>query len=184
MTVGVLAAQTYNPLTPDPVEIVVGLVCFLALYLALRHRVLPELERIYAERTEHIEGGMKRAEEVRQEALGLQQEYEEQLGALRAEAARIRDEARAEGALIRQELRDRAEAEVERMRWEGEQQLAAARDQVRRELLSDLAPQSMRLAERILGSRLDSGRVPTSVVEAFLADVEGRSPGGSARSRR
>ena len=37
----------------------------------------------------------------------LKRQYEEQLAGLRAEAARIRDDARAEGNRIREELRSR-----------------------------------------------------------------------------
>jgi F-type H+-transporting ATPase subunit b len=181
MTVRLLAAEAESPLNYDPLEIVVGVVAFLVLFLVLRATVFPAFERIYAERADRIEGGAARAEETRKRAAALRQEYEEQLAALRAEAAGIRDEARAEGQRIRVELRERAEAEVARIRQEGEAQLAATREQVIRELRGELGGLSTELAERILGGALVIGPGPAAVVAEFLAETDGRSPGDAAR---
>ncbi len=95
MTTTLLAAEELNPLVPHPVEIIVGLIAFGLLFLLLRRMVFPQFEKVYAERTEKIEGGLARAEEAQEQANELKRQYEEQLAGLRAEAARIRDRARA-----------------------------------------------------------------------------------------
>ena len=106
----ILAAEgELNPLVPHPVEIVVGTIAFLLLFWLLAKTVFPQFEKVYAERTDPIEGGLKRAEEAQEQAAALKRQYEEQLAGLRAEAARIRDDARAEGNRIRAELREQAE---------------------------------------------------------------------------
>jgi F-type H+-transporting ATPase subunit b len=183
MTVRLLAAEAGNPLNYDPLEVVVGVVAFLVLFLVLRRTAFPAFERIYAERTERIDGGLQRAEEMRKQAAGLRREYDEQMATLRAEAARVRDEARAEGQRIRAELRERAEAEVARIRKEGEAHLAEARERALAELRGELGELSTELAERILGGSLAVGPEPADVVDAFLVEIEGRSPGDPARPR-
>src|ERR671917_53715 len=95
MITTVLAAEELNPLVPHTVEIIVGTIAFILLFLVLRKTAFPQFEKVYAERKEKIEGGLKRAEEAQEEAAELKRQYEEQLAGLRAEAARIRaDEAR------------------------------------------------------------------------------------------
>jgi F-type H+-transporting ATPase subunit b len=172
----VLAAETAsNPLAVDPVEVVVGVVAFLLLFIVLRRTVFPRLERMYAERAERIDGGMRRAEETRRQAAALRQDYEAQHAALRAEAARIRDEARAEGQRVRAELRAAAEEEAERMRLRGVEQLDRAREQVRQELHPRLGEPATALAERILGGRLDPA-LQAAVVAEFLAALDDAAP--------
>ncbi|OLT13499.1 ATP synthase F0 subunit B [Pseudonocardia sp. CNS-139] len=168
-----LAAEAVNPLTPSWLEIGVGLVCFLLLFVVLRQFVLPRFERVYAERDQRINGGQQRAEELREQAAGLQREYEEQLALLRAEAAGIRDDARAEGARIRAELRADAEAQVARVREQGEAQIEAAREQVMREMRGELGGLSTGLAERIVGAPV--APASSRAVDRFLEELEGRA---------
>jgi F-type H+-transporting ATPase subunit b len=183
MPVAVLAAGTPNPLAYDPTEVVVGVVAFLLLFVVLRRTVFPRLEQVYAERVDRIDGGMQRAEEMRRQAAALRQEYDDQLSGLRAEAARIRDEARAEGQQVRAELRAAAEAEAERIRLLGMEQLAQAGEQVRRDLRGELGGLAVGLAERILGGPLGSAVRP-GVVNEFLADLDRTAPeAGETASR-
>jgi F-type H+-transporting ATPase subunit b len=182
--IAVLAAETAsNPLAIEPVEVVVGTVAFLLLFIVLRRTVFPRLERIYAERAERIDGGMRRAEETRKQAAALRQDYEVQHAALRAEAARMRDEARAEGQRVRAELRAAAEEEAERMRLRGVEQLDRAREQVCQELRPQLGELAAALAERILGGRLDPA-LQAAVVAEFLAEPDGAAPEAGVRATR
>lgn len=170
----ILAAEgELNPLVPHTVEIVVGTIAFLLLFWLLAKTVFPQFEKVYAERTDKIEGGLKRAEEAQEQAAALKRQYEEQLAGLRAEAARIRDDARAEGNRIRAELREQAEQEADRIRQRGEEQLAAQREQVVRRLRAEIGGLSVQLAERIIGTTLaDEGR-RRETVDAFLAELDG-----------
>src|SRR5215218_8976303 len=150
-----------NPLVPHPVEIVVGTIAFLLLFWVLARTVFPQFEKIYAERTDKIEGGLKRAEEA-----------QEQLAGLRAEAARIRDDARADGNRIRAELREQAEQEAERIRQRGEEQLAAQRAQAVRQLRGEIGGLSVQLAERIIGTSLADDSRRRDTVDAFLGELD------------
>lgn len=169
----VIAAEELNPLVPHPVEIIVGLIAFFLLFLLLRRTAFPQFERIYAERKDKIEGGLKRAEEAQQQADDLKRQYEEQLAGLRAEAARIRDDARAEGQQIKAELRAQAEEEAARIRQRGEEQIAAQREQVVRQLRGEIGGLSVQLAERIIGDSLADDARRSSTVDAFLSELDG-----------
>jgi F-type H+-transporting ATPase subunit b len=169
----VIAAEGPNPLAPHPVEIIVGLIAFGLLYWLLRKYAYPQFEQVYADRTDKIEGGLKRAEEAQQQADDLKRQYEEQLAGLRAEAARIRDDARAEGQQIKAELRAQAEEEAARIRQRGEEQIAAQREQVVRQLRGEIGGLSVQLAERIIGDSLADDARRSSTVDAFLAELDG-----------
>src|SRR5918992_5478622 len=171
MTTTLLAAEGPSPILPHTVEIIVGTIAFLLL-LALLHRfVLPQFEKVYAERTEKIEGGLARAEEAQEQANELKRQYEEQLAGLRAEAARIRDDARAEGQQIKAELRAQAEEEAARIRQRGEEQLAAAREQAVRQLRGEIGGLSVQLAERIIADSLADEARRSATVDAFPAEL-------------
>jgi F-type H+-transporting ATPase subunit b len=180
----VLAAEELNPLVPHPVEIVVGTIAFLLLLFLLRRTVFPQFEKIYAERTDKIEGGLKRAEEAQEHADGLKKQYEDQLAGLRAEAARIRDDARAEGQQIKAELRAQAEEEAARIRARAGEQIAAQREQVVRELRAEVGGLAVQLAERVIGESLADEARRSATVDSFLADLDGlsgqRTPAGGA----
>ena len=172
MTTTILAAEELNPLVPHPVEIIVGTIAFILLFLVLRKTAFPQFEKVYAERTDKIEGGLKRAEEAQEQAAALKRQYEEQLAGLRAEAARIRDDARAEGNRIRAELREQAEQEAGRIRQRGEEQLAAQREQTVRSLRSEIGGLSVQLAERIIGTSLADDSRRRDTVDAFLGELD------------
>ena len=177
MTTTLLAAEELNPLVPHPVEIIVGTIAFILLFLVLRKTAFPQFEKVYAERTDKIEGGLKRAEEAQQEAADLKRQYEEQLAGLRAEAARIRDDASAEVQQIKAELRAQAEEEAARIRQRGEEQLAAAREQAVRQLRGEVGGLSVQLAERLIGESLADDARRSATVDAFLAELDAMAEG-------
>jgi F-type H+-transporting ATPase subunit b len=185
MTTTLLAAEELNPLLPHTSEIIVGSIAFLLLFLLLRRTAFPQFEKVYAERKDRIEGGLKRAEEAQEEANELKRQYEEQLAGLRAEAARIRDDARAEGQQIKAELRAQAEEEAARIRQRGEEQLAAAREQVMRQLRGEIGGLSVQLAERIIRESLADDARRSATIDSFLTELDVRdreaaAPAGGA----
>jgi len=167
------AHEELNPLVPHLSEIIVGTIAFALLFWLLAKTVFPQFERVYAERTDKIEGGLKRAEEAQEQAAALKRQYEEQLAGLRAEAARIRDDARAEGNRIRTELRAQAEEEAARIRQRGEEQLAAERERTVRQLRGEIGGLSVQLAERIIGTSLADEPRRRDTVDAFLSELDG-----------
>lgn len=169
----ILAAEEINPLTPHLAEIIVGLIAFGVLFWVLAKTVFPQFEKIYAERTDKIEGGLKRAEEAQAEAVALKRQYEDQLAGARDEAARIRDDARAEGQQIRAELRAEAEAEAARIVARAQEQIEAQRAAAARSLRGEIGGLSTQLAERIIGTELADTARRSATIDSFLAELDG-----------
>lgn len=180
-----LAAEgEHNPIIPEPAEIVVGLIAFLLLLFVLWKYAVPRFEKIYAERSERIEGGIAKAEAAQAEAQRTLEQYKSQLAEARAEAARIRDDARAEGQQILEEMRTQAQTESERIINQGQTQLAHQRAQIVAELRSDLGRQAVELAGRIVGESLEDEARRRGTVDRFLDELEATSAPASSESAK
>jgi F-type H+-transporting ATPase subunit b len=168
-----------SPLMPHLSELIVGLVAFTLLFFFLRARVFPLFEKTYAERSEAIEGGIRRAEEAQAEAQRALEQYRSQLADARGEAARIREDAKVQGAAILAEMRQTAQAEAARITERAQTQLAAEREQVVRSLRAEVGTLATQLAERVVGESLADDARAGRVVERFLAELESEQAAGS-----
>jgi F-type H+-transporting ATPase subunit b len=168
-----------NPIIPIWQEIVVGLIAFAILCWVLMKYVFPRMEETFRARVDAIEGGIKRAEERQNEANALLEQYRQQLAEARTEAARIRDEARADAVGIREELLTRAREEHDRIIAAGRESLAAERQTIVRELRGQIGELSVELASRIVGESLADEARRRGTVERFLVELDEGS-GGAA----
>src|SRR5690349_20494779 len=100
----VIAAEENNPLLPHTYELVVGIFSFAVVVFFVGKLLVPRLQKTLAERTDLIEGGMKRAEDAQAEAKQTLEAYKAQLSEARQEAARLREEAKEQGAEIIAEM--------------------------------------------------------------------------------
>ena len=164
------------PIIPHPVELIIGLIFAGIVYWAMAKYVVPRFEKMYAERTAAIEGGMAKAEEAQAEAEATKREYERLLAEAHAEAARVREQARAEGSQIIAELRERAQAEADRITAAAQQQITAERQQAMIQLRSELGRLSIELASRVVGESLQDEARSSRVVDRFLAELESATP--------
>lgn len=171
-----------NPLLPHPVEIALSLLVFGLLFLLVRKFVVPAFEATYAERTTAIEGGLAAAETKQAEADAKLAELEKQLADARHEAARIREEAREQGAQIIAEMREQAQAESTRITEHGKAQIEAERQQAVTSLRTEVGALATTLAGRIVGESLDDDERSSRVVDRFLADLEAIESTGAGTS--
>jgi F-type H+-transporting ATPase subunit b len=163
---------TAKPVLPHPGELIFGFIAFAILYVVVARKVVPRLEQVFAERTAAIEGGMEKAEQAQAEAEATKQEYERLLQEAHSEAARVREEARAEGSQIIAELRERAQSEADRVTAAAQQQIAAERQQAMNQLRSELGRLSIELASRVVGESLQDEARQSRVVDRFLDELE------------
>jgi F-type H+-transporting ATPase subunit b len=178
----ILAAEgEENPLVPHLVEIVLALVVFGLLYFAIKKWVVPNFEKTFADRTTAIEGGLKAAETKQAEADARLAELERQLGDARHEAARIREEAREQGAAIVAEMREQAQTEAARIVDHAHTQIEAERQQAVTSLRTEVGSLATSLAGRIVGESLDDDARQSRVVDRFLADLEQGANGSGTR---
>lgn len=163
---------TAAPIIPHPLEFIFGLVVFAILYFIVKSKVVPRLEQIYAERTAAIEGGMNKAEEAQAQAQAALEQYQAQLIEARSEAARIREDAKAQGAQIIAEMREHAAAEAARITETAHKQIEAERQQAVVSLRGEVGRLSTDLASRIVGESLHDEARQKGIVERFLAELE------------
>jgi len=173
MTVRVLATDgTVNPLLPTWSEIILVVVIFSIVLFMFAKYVVPMFEKTFAERRDVIEGGIARAETAQLEAAQALEQYQRQLADARGEAAQIRENARAEAQRIVEELRTQAQEESARIVARGEEQLAAQRGQIVRELRGEIGTLAVELSEKIVGQRLSDDVQISATVDAFIAGLE------------
>jgi F-type H+-transporting ATPase subunit b len=160
------------PVLPHWGELIFGVIAFAILYLIVKSKVVPQLEKMYADRTAAIEGGMHQAEEAQQEAQAALEQYKAQLAEARVEAARIRGEAQEQGAAIIAELRAQAQVEANRIAEASHRQIEAERQQAIASLRSEVGRLSTDLAGRIVGESLQDEVRQSGIVDRFLAELE------------
>jgi F-type H+-transporting ATPase subunit b len=176
------AAETeHNPIIPLWEEVVLGTIAFGLLCFVLMKFVFPMMEKTFAARVDAIEGGIKRAEAAQAEANQLLEQYKAQLAEARTEAARIRDEARADAEGIRQDVLAKAREESERIIAAGNEQLGAQRESIVRELRAEVGTLAVDLASKIVGEALADEARSRGTVERFIDEL---GAAGSAGGRR
>lgn len=165
-------ATEHNPILPIWEEMVVGSVAFAVLCFVLMKYVFPMMEKTFQARVDAIEGGIKRAETAQAEANELLEQYKAQLAEARTEAARIRDEARADAEGIRQDVLAKAREESDRIIAAGNETLNAQREAIVRELRSEVGTLAVDLAGKIVGEALADEARTRGTVERFIADLD------------
>jgi len=160
------------PILPHFGELIFGLIAIAILYVIVQKKVVPNLEKAYADRTAAIEGGMHKAEEAQAQAQAALEQYQAQLVEARSEAARIREDAKAQGAQIIAEMREHAVSEASRITETAHKQIEAERQQAVVSLRSEVGRLSTDLASRIVGESLHEETRQKGIVDRFLAELE------------
>ena len=170
----ILAAETAstNPLLPSWPEFIIGTILFALVFGVLAKFLLPRAQQTLVQRTEMIEGGLARSEEAQAEAKQMLDQYREQLAGARHEAARLREEAREQGAQIIAEMREQAQAEARRVTEAAQAQIEAERQQALTSLRAEVGALATELASRIVGESLADEARQSRMVDRFLNELE------------
>jgi F-type H+-transporting ATPase subunit b len=127
------------------------------------------------EREDAIQGGINRADEAQAEAAAVLAQYRQQLEDAKHEAARLREEAREQGAQIIVEMRERAEAESRRITEAAQAQIEAERQQALISLRAQVGTLATELASRIVGESLTDQARQSRMVDRFLDGLDAES---------
>lgn len=160
------------PIIPHPGELIFGVIAFAILYFVVAKKVVPRLEAMYAERAAAIEGQIAEADQAQAEAQEALEQYKAQLAEARQEAAKIREDAREQGAQIVAEMRAKAQAEAQRITDAASAQIEAERQQTIVALRSEVGRLATDLAGRVVGESLEDEARQRRTVERFLAELE------------
>jgi F-type H+-transporting ATPase subunit b len=162
-----------GPLVPEHLsEIIAGAVLFLIIWWVVAKKVVPVFEETYAARTAEIAGGIEKAEAAQKEAAEALAEYQAQLATARAEAGRIREDARAQAVTLAAEIRDQAQADSARIVAAAKVQIEAERNQVINQLRAEVGGLATQLAGRIVGESLEDDERARRSVDRFIAELE------------
>jgi F-type H+-transporting ATPase subunit b len=177
-----LAAGSPNPLVPHPPELIIGAIAFLIVFALLAKVLMPRISATLAERTDAIEGGLKRAEAAQDEANKVLEQYRSQLADARHEAARLREQAKEEAAQIVAQGRADGVAERERIIASADTQIEADRQQALTALRAEVGSLAVELASRIVGESLADEARQSRMVDRFLGElVQEAAPETAAR---
>jgi F-type H+-transporting ATPase subunit b len=168
----IIAAEATNPLVPPVYDIVWSAVAFVIILVVFWRVIIPRITKMLDERTEAIEGGIKKAEAAQEQAAAALDEYNKQLAEARAEASRIREQARADATAIGNEVREQASADAARITANAQAQIEAERQSALASLRTEVGSLAIDLASGVIGESLKDDAKATAVVDRFLADLE------------
>jgi F-type H+-transporting ATPase subunit b len=172
MTVKYLAASAPNPLIPHWPELIIGTIAFLIVFILLARVLMPRISKTLEERSDAIEGGLKRADEAQTEANKVLEQYRAQLADARHEAARLREQAKEEAAQIVAQGRSEGAAEKQRIIDSANAQLQADRQQALTALRTEVGSLAVELASKIVGESLADEARQSRMVDRFLDELE------------
>ena len=161
-----------NPLVPTGTELIIGTIAFVIVFAVLARVLMPRIQKTLAERTDAIEGGIKRAEDAQAEA---NQAAGAVPGAAGRGPARGRAAARGGQGAGRPDHRRDARAgpgRGRRITEAAQAQLVADRQQALAALRNEVGAISVELAGRIVGESLTDEARQHRLVDRFLEELE------------
>ena len=161
-----------NPFIPADYDIIWSIIPFGIILAFFVFWGIPKFRAILDDRASVIEGGIARAESAQAEAAAALEEYNAQLREARAEAARIREQARTDGAAIIAELKEQATAEAARVTASAKAQIEAERESAIISLRAEVGSLAIDLASGVIGESLSDDKKASAVVDRFLLELE------------
>lgn len=164
--------EVINPLLPANYDIIWSAVVFAIILFFFWKKFLPALTKTLDARADAIEGGIKKAEIAQAEAAEALEQYKTQLAEGRAEAAKIREQARLEGTAIVNELKEQASIEAARITANAQATIEAERQAALVSLRTEVGSMAIDLASGVIGQSLTDDKKSSALVDQFLADLE------------
>ena len=161
-----------NPLLPESYDIIWSAVCFAIILFVFWRKFLPSVKKTLDARSEAIEGGIRKAEIAQAEAAAALSQYKDQLAEGRAEAAKIRDQARADGTKILAELKEQAAVEAARITSNAQATIEAERQGALISLRAEVGSLAIDLASGVIGQSLSDDKRAATLVDQFLEELE------------
>lgn len=173
----VVAAQTEEPqgielFLPAGYDLFWSAVVLVIIAAAFYKFILPQMTKVLDERSALIEGGIEKAEAAQKQADEALAQQQALLAEARADAAQVREEARAEGTAIIKDLKVKANEEAERITETARRQIEADRQAASVSLRNEVGALATGLASKIVGESLEDSARQSRVVDRFLDELE------------
>jgi F-type H+-transporting ATPase subunit b len=159
-------------------EVIISAVCLAVIAWAVAKYAVPRYLEVLDQRAAAIEGGISRAEAAEEEIAQVRAGLEAEKEAARLEAAKVREEAKADAAAIVAAAKAKASQEAQRVQEAAERQIASERKAAEVALRTDVGELATELAERIVGEALTDSALAGRVIDRFLADLDAQANAG------
>lgn len=150
---------------------------FLILFALLKIFAFKPFMKMLDERREKIEGSIKSAEQDRNEAQALLEDYKKQLAQARLEAQAIVDKANKLASEERDAQILATKNEIERMRRQAQEEITREREQAVAQLKAEVVALSMAAATKIVESNIDAA-ANEKLVGEFIDQLDHVKTGG------
>jgi F-type H+-transporting ATPase subunit b len=177
----VVAEGSNNFLVPNA-TIIVELIAFAIVVFLIYRYVVPVVSKSMTERQETIRKQIEDGREAKERLEAAEAEYKQALADNRTEAARIREEARAQGQQIIDEMRHAAQEEAERISERERARMDSERQQMVHQLRAEVGQIAVELAGRVVGESLSDDARQSRIVDRFLAELDESADSGDTTS--
>ena len=157
---------------PQVYDIVWSLIILVIVALFFHKFFMPNFNAIFDERAAKIEGNIAKAEQSKKDADAAKSKYEAQLSTARVEASKIRDDARAEASHIIADARSRAESDAAQITANAQRSIESQQQQALVSLKGEVGTLATALAGKILGAKLESDDVQSSMIDKMIDDLD------------
>ena len=159
------AASGIDLFIPEVYDIVWSLIILVIVAVFFYKFFMPKFNAIFDERAAKIQGNIAKAEQARKDA------DEAQLSTARVDAAKIRDDARAEASHIIADARSRAESDAAQITASAQRSIESQHQQAIVSLKGEVGALATALAGKILGAKLEDNDVQSSMIDSMIDDL-------------
>lgn len=165
------AASGIDLFIPEVYDIVWSLIILVIVAVFFYKFFMPKFNAIFDERAAKIQGNIAKAEQARKDADEAKAKYEDQLSTARVDAAKIRDDARAEASHIIADARSRAESDAAQITASAQRSIESQHQQAIVSLKGEVGALATALAGKILGAKLEDNDVQSSMIDSMIDDL-------------
>lgn len=165
------AASGIDLFIPEVYDIVWSLIILVIVAVFFYKFFMPKFNAIFDERAAKIQCNIAKAEQARKDADEAKAKYEAQLSTARVDAAKIRDDARAEASHIIADARSRAESDAAQITASAQRSIESQHQQAIVSLKGEVGALATALAGKILGAKLEDNDVQSSMIDSMIDDL-------------
>lgn len=162
------------PFSPTPGLFLWTIVVFIALLILLSKLAFPQIVKATVEREQQIASQLAEAARMRDEAKATLEEQRQLLAGARGEAQAILADARQGAERDRMAALERTRAEQDEILARAKQELASERDRLAAELKRETVDLAIAAAGKVVGQKLDAA-TDRQLVEQYLAELGKRA---------
>ena len=165
------AASGIDLFIPEVYDIVWSLIILVIVAVFFYKFFMPKFNAIFDERAAKTQPNLAKAEQARKDADEAKAKYEAQLSTARVDAAKIRDDARAEASHIIADARSRAESDAAQITASAQRSIESQHQQAIVSLKGEVGALATALAGKILGAKLEDNDVQSSMIDSMIDDL-------------